>query len=119
MMTPIWPATLPKCPLRGFDETPRMQKVSFQSSTGPDIERPKGTMRMAEIPVTLRMKREQIPLFQDFVFDTLGQASLPFYTVHPRTHTQVKCKLTGDPVYRISQVNQQTYNVDFTLLVIG
>jgi hypothetical protein len=119
-MTAIWPGSLPQCPLRPFDEQPRMAKTAFQSDTGPDIERPKGTIRLSEVSMTFRMTKEQVATFEDFVFTDLAQATADFMFTHPRKHEQVRMRMTGgDRPYQVSWAAPGKYQVAFTALVIG
>ena len=120
-MTAIWPSSLPQCPLFGsFEEAPRMARAAFQSDTGPDIERPKGTLRLAEISMAFRMTAEQVDTFEYFVFTELEQATADFLFTHPRKHEQVRLRMTGqDRPYQIQQMAPGKYQVSFSALVIG
>jgi len=120
-MTAIWPSSLPQCPLRGtFDETPKMSRVQFESDTGPAIERPRGTVRLAEIAMAFRMTKDQAATFEDFVFTDLAQATADFMFTHPRKHEQVRMRMTGgDRPYQIQQMAPGKYQVSFSALVIG
>lgn len=119
-MTAIWPSSLPQCPLRPFDEQPRMAKNSFESDTGPAIEGPKGTVRLSEVSMSFRMTKEQVSTLEEFVFTDLGQGARDFMFTHPRKHTQVRMRmLGGDRPYQISWHAAGKYIVSFQALVIG
>lgn len=127
-MTPRWPATLPDFILvDGYSERPVMSRASFQSDVGPPIERPRGSYRMRECQCQTFMTAQQLALFEDWVFDDLGQGALPFLGSHPRTGEQVTLKLQADQsgqVYNLSPRGsftngQRDFTVSFTLLVLG
>lgn len=119
-MTAIWPSSLPEAPLVGsYAETARMRKVSFESDTGPPIERPKGTIRLGSVDMALHMTEEQLATFEDFVFNEIDQGSQPFYITHPRKLSQVKVKIVGDEPYKLDRMAPGNWRVSFSLLVIG
>lgn len=119
-MTAVWPASLPEYVLReGFNEQPLMKRATFESDTGPPIERPKGTVRLARLAVTMWMNTEQLATFEDFVFTDLRQATLSFFILHPRRREQVKVKIDGEPPYQIAEGGHERWDVSFSLLVIG
>lgn len=119
-MTAIWPASLPQYVLSGdYGEAPRMAAVSFDSDTGPAIDRPKGTVKLTDIACSVVMTDEQLGTFEDFVHTDLGQATQPFYARHPRKGEQAKVKLVGRPPYQIAEVVPGSWRVSFKLLVIG
>lgn len=118
-MTAIWPGSLPQCPLADFEETAVGNRVSFQSDTGPSIERPKGTMKMSELRATLRMTSEQVQTFEDFFQNDIAQGTSSFFWKHPRKGEQVKVRITGDRPYSIARLGAGTWTVAFLLLVIG
>lgn len=117
---PTWPATLPQDVLRrGYSETPRMVKATFESDTGPPIERPKGTIKLTKIPVSMIMTSTQLSTFEDFVFDDLAQGSLSFTFPHPRLGQNCTAKITGDEPYQVAEIGADVWTVSFELLVIG
>jgi hypothetical protein len=119
MTTAVWPVSLPCRPLRGFDETPRVAKATFESDTGPPIERPKGTIRMADANVVFRMTTAQMAVLEDFVRTTLQQATLPFTFRHPRRDVDVKVRLPGDNPYQCSEAGPGLWSVSMKFLLIG
>ncbi|OJU12758.1 MAG: hypothetical protein BGN85_08835 [Alphaproteobacteria bacterium 64-11] len=121
MSTPVWPDTLPRCirPDAPFNEQPVAQRVSFPSDIGPPIERAKSSIRVRSIDVSWLMTPDQVRFLEDFVFDTLGQATSEFLFLHPRTLTMVRARFEGDPPYRSERIMRGKFSVAATLMVIG
>lgn len=116
----LWPASLPDYVLpENYDERPRWSKASFPSDVGPNIERPRGTLRMSEVVCSTVMSGEQVETFESFVFGDIAQATLPFLIMHPRRRRQVTAKIVGDPPYRLAELGPDNWGVSFNLLVIG
>lgn len=126
-MTAVWPATLPTFFLAdGYGEAPIMPRASFPPDVGPPIERPKGTYRSREIRCATIMTPGQLEDFEEFVFDDLGQACLPFDGPHPRgTGDTVRLKIKAEEkpytieMHGTFDSSGQNVLVSMTLLVLG
>lgn len=87
-MTPEWPASLPQCPLRGKQRSPRSNVVAFGTEVGQGKLRRRSTARTKSIPMTFRLTRTEVPVFEAFFEDDLLDGSLPF-TMYDSTDEMV------------------------------
>lgn len=119
-MTAIWPSSLPEYVLfDGYGEQPRMANAAFESDVGPPIERPRGTVALTDISMTMVMSDEQLETFEDFVFTDLAQATADFMVTHPRRRVQVRVRIKGRPPYQIAEYSPGFWRVSFQYTVIG
>lgn len=96
-----------------------MRFASFASDAGPPIERPKGTLRMADTAFPFIMTAAQVAIFEEFVADDLAHGTLPFLIEHPRRRCQVTVRMTGEPRYTIRVFASLEWLVSFRARVIG
>ena len=120
MSVAVWPEELPQHVRgEGYGEAPAMRFASFPNDTGPDIERPKGTLPMDDSSFTFIMTNDQVDTFRAFVTDDLAHGVLPFLMDHPRRGDEVRVRMTGQPRYTIRPFTALEWLVSFRCMVIG
>lgn len=103
----------------GYSEQPRMPNASFESDTGLPIERPKGTVKLVDLNISVILTPEQVETWEDFVQTDLEQATGDFYMLHPRRQVQVRVRLRGRPPYSLIKHTPDYWRLSFQVTVIG
>jgi len=117
MAVPVWPATLPQCPLlNGWDETPQPSVTSFIPEVGPPKARRRSTAKVWISSVTYRMSNAQILTFLTFYETTLEDGSLPFSWDHPITNVIYNWQFDPQNRPRIARIGPKFQSVSFNLL---
>lgn len=119
MANAVWPASLPRGPKLGHQETPPRPVVRTQMDVGPAKQRPRSTADATKIDsVTLYFTRNQVATFDAFFRETLGFGSEAFEWTHPRTGNLVDARFVDTPRYSSlapRQDGSEKYKVEFTL----
>jgi hypothetical protein len=98
MANAVWPISLPTEPfVRAFKEALPKNTIRTPMEVGPDKVRRRSTARVKNISFLLPIPRADVPTFEAFFEDTLGDGSLPFDFTHPRLLTTLTFRFREDP----------------------
>lgn len=117
MTTPVWPTTLPQCPiLNAFTEQRQRNVAAFAPSVGKSRMKLRSTAARVSTSVAYRMTNAQILAFNTFYETTLAHGSMPFDWAHPVSKINYTWIFDAKNTPKIDRMTPKTQRVTFTLL---
>lgn len=93
-----WPIGVPEdVQLANYEEALADNLLETQMEQGPYKTRRRGTARFEQLTICIRMDADQLAIFEDWFYDTLGDGSLIFNWRHPRTFNPVTMQFRKPP----------------------
>jgi hypothetical protein len=114
-----WPLSLPQLPDTNYTETGGVNIIRTATDAGPAKQRKRGNKPQV-LQLTFTMSNTQVPIFEDFVKNTLQGVARFGYT-HPRLLTVVEARIIpqsqGD-LYTISYISPVRYSVQLSMEIL-
>lgn len=114
-----WPATLPSMPEKGFTETHGVSVLRTPMDLGPAKQRYRAKMP-STLAVSYLLTDVQVATLETFVKNTI-KGTARFYYTHPRTETQVECRIvpsSSGELYSLQYIAYKYYKVTINLEVL-
>jgi hypothetical protein len=112
-----FPEGLPSFILRdGYDESLISKKVSFETESGPAMERLQSTTVTSLFSVQWLFDEDQLSLFEEFVIRDLSLGSKVFVMKHPRKAEFAKFRFQGNTPYKLKNIGWKYWVVSAELL---
>lgn len=117
-MTAILPSSL-QCRLTASSMNGQVMRPrhSFQSETGPDITRRKGTVKRSMMTLTFKLTTSQMSQLEAFIDDECGGGTLPFLMRDPVGRQQVTAHIVGEEYERTRNGSGWLYS--FPVMVVS
>lgn len=115
----LWPASLPQFPDTNYTETGGVNIIRTAVDAGPAKQRKRGNKPQV-LQLTFTMSNTQVPIFEDFVKNTL-QGVARFGWTHPRLLTVVEARIipqSGGDLYTLSYISPVRYSVQLQLEIL-
>jgi hypothetical protein len=114
-----WPLSLPQLPDTNYTETGGVNIIRTATDAGPAKQRKRGNKPQV-LQLTFTMSNTQVPIFENFVKNTLQGVARFGYT-HPRLLTVVEARIIpqsqGD-LYTISYISPVRYSVQLSMEIL-
>ncbi|MEQ1901853.1 MAG: hypothetical protein ABL866_14115 [Devosia sp.] len=103
MATIFWPASLPRCALRGKQRSPAPNVIAFGTEVGPGKVRRRSTARIRRMTLPFLLTRAEVPIFEAFFEDDLKDGALEFSMNDPVTGDGATWRFATDNPYALSE----------------
>lgn len=118
-MPATWPETLPHCPPLGGDSEQMADGRRVSSTdTGPGKVWRRSSAMARPLTITLRMSRDQLNDFEEFVHDDLADGSLPFQFPALRGEGEWLVRIRPGEMPSWSRVSGSVYAVSLPLEIL-
>lgn len=100
---PVWPTTLPQCPLRSKTRSPKSNVIAFGTEVGPGKLRRRSTARGQLMSMKFRITTAQVAIFENFFQDSLSDGALSYTWPDPVTGASASWRFDPSGPYSLNE----------------